>query len=532
MSTQPTNLPVPSESPRDLKFNAGKIDEFVTSMGWTYTDRFGGKHYTIEGLRYLAQQSISAFGYITMDSFQDGATLTLPNQVLRDTSTGEYYRWDGEFPKVVPVGSAPGTAGGVGVGKWLSVGDAALRTELINVDGASLIGAALYSDIRSYAGSNNSINCSGRTHIFDGAEGVFHLDSSDMTSNDNDGTVLIDATGRRWKRSMPGCVNAAWFGAVGDGITDDTLSLRNAFKAAAGGRLNINAGDYVCSLSSSPDSNVAIWYYQDTEHVALGDVTIRLVNEDLNTGKTSILLGNYGYDRSDVVSPSGVFVPYSAAGNVKFRGFKFSTADTLIAFGNAQYAMFESCEFYNWHLHAVDMARSRKIKVENFIAYNEGTYRQAAAFQIDKGNIVSIAGNPTNCTDIYIGYGELTCGAEFAIHMHSGNYSQNITVEHVIYNSLTLGPVDPTNPGGIYDSSFFGCDNEVSLNNIKVINCTINLKYPGARTVNLGQSLPGTTIQDVWIERNKISGFGRMAVFIGGEPLSDLGIYSGVRIYS
>lgn len=31
MATTPTNLPVPSESPRDLKFNAGKIDEFVTS---------------------------------------------------------------------------------------------------------------------------------------------------------------------------------------------------------------------------------------------------------------------------------------------------------------------------------------------------------------------------------------------------------------------------------------------------------------------------------------------------------------------
>ena len=50
MSTQPTQDPVPSELPRDLKFNAGKIDEFVTSMGWTYTDRFGNKHYTIEGI--------------------------------------------------------------------------------------------------------------------------------------------------------------------------------------------------------------------------------------------------------------------------------------------------------------------------------------------------------------------------------------------------------------------------------------------------------------------------------------------------
>lgn len=140
MATQPTNLPVPSESPRDLKFNAGKIDEFVTSMGWTYTDRFGEKHYTIEGMRWLAQQAIQAFGYITLDSFEDGNTLTLPNQVLRLEATGEYYRWDGVFPKDVPAGSTPVSTGGIGVGAWISVGDASLRTMLANVEyGDSLI---------------------------------------------------------------------------------------------------------------------------------------------------------------------------------------------------------------------------------------------------------------------------------------------------------------------------------------------------------------------------------------------------------
>ncbi|ENQ1070514.1 hypothetical protein ACENXD_001942 [Enterobacter bugandensis] len=139
MATQPTNLSVPSESPRDLKFNAGKIDEFVTSMGWTYTDRFGNQHYTIEGMRWLAQQAIAAYGYITLDSFEDGNTLTLPNQVLRLEATGEYYRWDGPFPKDVPENSTPETSGGIGAGKWLSVGDAALRGELNSTSGASLV---------------------------------------------------------------------------------------------------------------------------------------------------------------------------------------------------------------------------------------------------------------------------------------------------------------------------------------------------------------------------------------------------------
>lgn len=135
MATQPTQDAVPSESPRDLKFNAGKIDEFVTSMGWTYTDRFGVKHYTIEGINYLAQQVMNAFGYVTLSdvTFTTGATVSNPNEVLFNTADNTYYKWTGSFAggvKVVPANSTPQSSGGVGVGKWLSVGDTVLRTEL------------------------------------------------------------------------------------------------------------------------------------------------------------------------------------------------------------------------------------------------------------------------------------------------------------------------------------------------------------------------------------------------------------------
>ncbi|ARB84885.1 MULTISPECIES: tail fiber/spike domain-containing protein [Yersinia] len=140
MATTPTQNPVPSESPRDLKFNAGKIDEFVTSFVLKYTDRLGRDHLTIEGLKDLIERAIKAFGFITMDSFEDGATLDNSSQVLRWESNGEYYRWDGSFPKVVPVASTPETSGGVGIGAWLSVGDATLRSALAEDIGAELIG--------------------------------------------------------------------------------------------------------------------------------------------------------------------------------------------------------------------------------------------------------------------------------------------------------------------------------------------------------------------------------------------------------
>lgn len=140
MATTPTNKPIPSEDPRDLKFNAGKIDEVVTSDAHYYTDRFGVRRWTIAGLQFTAEEAIRNYGYITMDSFEDGATLTLPNQTLRYEANGEYYRWDGEFPKTVPSGSTPETSGGIGLGAWVSVGDASLRSALASENGALIIG--------------------------------------------------------------------------------------------------------------------------------------------------------------------------------------------------------------------------------------------------------------------------------------------------------------------------------------------------------------------------------------------------------
>lgn len=141
MTTQPTNMPVPSESPRDLKFNAGKIDEFVTSDSHDYVDRFGDKHRTIAGINYDANQAMLNYGYITKKSFEIGATLDTPNTVLQWESNSEFYRWDGDWsqPKVVPAGSTPDSSGGIGEGKWLGVGDASLRSDLNLNTGAGIV---------------------------------------------------------------------------------------------------------------------------------------------------------------------------------------------------------------------------------------------------------------------------------------------------------------------------------------------------------------------------------------------------------
>lgn len=71
-----------------------------------------------------------SLGYILVDSFEIGGLLSSRYQALHFEQQGEYYRWDGNLPKSVSAGSTPQSTGGIGKGKWVSVGDASLRSEL------------------------------------------------------------------------------------------------------------------------------------------------------------------------------------------------------------------------------------------------------------------------------------------------------------------------------------------------------------------------------------------------------------------
>ncbi|WP_272658156.1 hypothetical protein [Providencia sp. PROV108] len=152
---KPTQKPVPSSDIKDLFFNSGLLDIWATSLEHKYIDRFGNCHLTAAGMEWLFKELVETFkvdmntaivaaGYITIDSFQQGADLpnnelTQRNHILRDETTGEYYRWDGDLPKQVPAGSTPQSTGGIGEGAWVSVGDASLRSDLSNNNGANLI---------------------------------------------------------------------------------------------------------------------------------------------------------------------------------------------------------------------------------------------------------------------------------------------------------------------------------------------------------------------------------------------------------
>ena len=129
-----TGNTVPSSALEDMADNAQVFDGLVTKTSGTVTDRLGNT-------RRVFQQVIMDMGFNPVTgSFQAGATVTEYNQCLLDETTGTFYSWNGALPKVVPVGSTPATAGGIGPLLWVDRTDLMLRSYLASAYGSSAIG--------------------------------------------------------------------------------------------------------------------------------------------------------------------------------------------------------------------------------------------------------------------------------------------------------------------------------------------------------------------------------------------------------
>lgn len=111
MATTPTNKPISSEDPRDLKFNAGKIDEEVNGSSDYYTDRFSVQRLTNTGrnTQFQNQMEQQADDWLTQFNQQESDfqqfLLNSGYQFLGDYENGpfqfsarnQYIRYDNQY---------------------------------------------------------------------------------------------------------------------------------------------------------------------------------------------------------------------------------------------------------------------------------------------------------------------------------------------------------------------------------------------------------------------------------------------------
>ena len=138
----------------------------------------------------------------------------------------------------------------------------------------------------------------------DGGGGLFYWDST-STEADNGGTI-IQATGittGRWKRVFSGAVNVKWFGAKGDGITDDRSYFQNALsylRSTNGGTINITNGKYLLNSATNPTDNIML--------IFSSNITIEMDND------SELIVGSFCNDQrftlfygDDAVNKNNIF---------------------------------------------------------------------------------------------------------------------------------------------------------------------------------------------------------------------------------
>ncbi|SFO29465.1 hypothetical protein SAMN05443579_102256 [Variovorax sp. PDC80] len=110
-----------------------------------------------------------------------------------------------------------------------------------------------YAELRAYTGRALGLRITSA-----GIAGTFQRDISDTTSADNGGTIILDASNRRWKRLFTGDVMVDWFGADNTGEVDSSsaVSVAAAYLMATRsgvglglGALVFGRGVYLCNGS-------------------------------------------------------------------------------------------------------------------------------------------------------------------------------------------------------------------------------------------------------------------------------------------
>ncbi|WP_324661194.1 tail fiber/spike domain-containing protein [Enterobacter bugandensis] len=161
------------------------------------------------------------------NSFTAGASLASRTDFIWDENSKSWYYWSGTLPKDVPAASTPESTGGIGAGAWVSVGDAALRSDLSGPN-AGMSGVVTRGHMLSKLVNDTSLSIGQSFRCIDRADGIF--DVVDINSGQPNGFNLVAHNSLQvaLKLRINGrTVDIEQMGAKPDG-SEDILPILNA----------------------------------------------------------------------------------------------------------------------------------------------------------------------------------------------------------------------------------------------------------------------------------------------------------------
>lgn len=260
--TTPTSKPIPSSDVVDLVYNINTMDKLISGTG-EYPDRFG------KMLPSYSEQ-MNRLGWYSPVAFAAGIQVNSPRVIVIEGGSRYFPK-----PELLPFT----TTSTFNPDQW-SMFDQSFA-------GAEIAQLGTYDLLRSYSGAATLVYVAGRLNDQDGAAGHFAVDEADTTSLDNNGTILVGADGRRWKRqAIGGKVDVSVFGIDYSKLTTQRNELQYAFDMCAKAKLTaLVSGKVFVDTSVKTDAG------GDTWNVAIS-IPANFTYEFINKGEVALLPNN------------------------------------------------------------------------------------------------------------------------------------------------------------------------------------------------------------------------------------------------
>lgn len=351
--------------------------------------------------------------------------------------------------------------------------------------------------------SATSIYVQGYSTTSDGGEGSFSYISSDTTSSDNGGTIIVDASSRRWYRAFTGALDVRAFGVTANGTTNDSVAMNAAVSASKAANFplwcpagTINMGTTTLSFSGVP-KGFSFQSHPDSEFLYSGtDVAIDIDSTFLASFEFGNVQGIGGQAVGLQLKPTLV-------------GPNGQTVNVLTAIKFNQIAGFQIALYFNCSAGSIAQCRVQGMSIQNGGNLPANSLSGSVeAIQVAGTSPNIFQGNEVDINYIQTGYGAFSSGVIWT-GIASGGSTWGPTLNNA--NTYKFGAIDGEGYNNSLGLNEWGMFN-VYIGQLDDLQTGVQLENPSKYT-SLVLGIIDVNASGTYIENLSADGFSAYTLF-------------------